>query len=352
MKKRVLVGMSWWVDSAVTAYLLLQQGYDVIAWFMKNYADENNPDCHTRQDRNMAVKVSQHLWITTFVIFDFRQAYHDTIIQYIYDSYHQGLTPNPDILCNTEVKFKLFLEEWIKLWCDYVATGHYVRKQEKNWIYTLHKGIDTNKDQSYFLSWLNQQQLSKSLFPLGELTKPEVRAIATQASLPNAERKDSQWLCFIGKVDMKSFLQETLPTTIGDIVDTAWKVLGQHEGAWFYTIGQRQWLWLAWGPWYVLHKDVTTNQLIVWPKEAQDLFHTQLITGERHRIGQQKKLPLSAHAKIRYRQQDQACTIQPHTQDEFLVTFTQAQRAISPGQTIALYDNDELIASAIIKQAL
>ncbi len=236
MKKRVLVGMSGGVDSAVAAHLLLQQGYEVIAGFMKNYADEKNPDCHTKKDRNMAIKVSQHLGIDTFIIFDFRQQYHETIIQYIYDTYAAGQTPNPDILCNTEIKFKLFLEEAKKLGCDAVATGHYAHISHDTSGYHLHKGVDTNKDQSYFLSGLNQEQLAQSLFPLGTLTKPAVRDIATSIDLPNAQRKDSQGLCFIGKVSMKEFLAEALEKKEGDIIDATGKKLGTHDGVRFYTI--------------------------------------------------------------------------------------------------------------------
>lgn len=348
--KRVLVWMSWWVDSAVSAYLLQQQWYEVVAWFMKNYADESNPNCHTRQDRNMAIKVSQHLGIKTFIIFDFRHEYHETIIKYIYDTYEQWLTPNPDILCNTEVKFKLFLEEWKKLGCDYIATGHYARiKQNTAGTYTLLKGKDTNKDQSYFLSGLNQRQLSNALFPLGNVTKPEVRKIAKEIALPNADRKDSQWLCFIGKVSMKDFLEEALPINKGVITDESGNALGEHDGVWFYTVGQRQWLGLAWGPWYVVKRDIKNNTLIVWPQDTQNLFQDHLRIKSLHRIaGEGKKLPLQVHAKIRYRQQDQACTIHAPEKQWIRIDFKEPQRAISPGQTIALYDQDMLFASGII----
>jgi tRNA-specific 2-thiouridylase len=196
----------------------------VIAGFMKNYADESNPHCHTREDRDMALKVSQYLGIKTFVIFDFRKEYDEQIIQYIYDSYEAGLTPNPDVFCNSEVKFKLFLEEALKMGCDGIAMGHYARieKQEistKQQEYRLLKGIDTNKDQSYFLSRLNQFQLSKAYFPIGHLTKLEVRKLALDLGLPNAERKDSQGLCFIGKVSIKDFVSKELPKIPGPIYD-------------------------------------------------------------------------------------------------------------------------------------
>lgn len=349
--------MSGGVDSAVSAYLLLQQWYDVIAGFMKNYADESNPNCETKADRDMAIKVAQHLWITTFVIFDFRKQYHDTVVQYIYDGYKAGITPNPDILCNSEIKFKLFLEEGKKLGCDYMATGHYARIRHDENGYHLLKGVDENKDQSYFLARLNQQQLSQSLFPLGELTKPEVREIAQKIGLPNADRKDSQGICFIGKVRIKDFLQKTLPVQPGDIVDVDGKLLGRHEGVHFYTIGQREGIGIPGGgtPYYVVKKELATNTLIVGTKEQSELFSSEIITADRHRIAQPHDLPLTAHAKVRYRQEDQPVRISsvdpgpvPAQQTQLHILFTDPQRAVSSGQTIAVYQWDELIWSGII----
>jgi len=351
MKKRVLVWMSGWVDSAVSAHLLMEQWYEVIAWFMKNYADESNPNCHTREDRNMAIKVSQHLGIDTFLIFDFRKKYDKIIVDYIYEWYKAWYTPNPDILCNSEVKFKLFLDEAIKLWCDYVAMGHYARiSQDEQW-YHLLKWVDNNKDQTYFLSGLNQFQLSKSLFPLWEITKPEVRQIAEKIWLPNAERKDSQWICFIGKVPMKEFLKQTLPVTPWPIVDTDWEKLGEHEWAWFYTVGQRQWLWLSGWPWFVITKDVETNTITVGREDEQLLYTQSLNTATRHWVWQPRSFPFKANAKIRYRQDDQAVTLSQDNDaqpEAITVTFDQQQRAVSSGQTVSIYDWDELIASWII----
>ncbi len=393
-KKRVLLWLSWWVDSAVSAHLLQTQWYEVIAGFMKNYAEEENPHCHTRQDRDMALKVAKHLWIKTFIIFDFREQYHQTIIQYIYDGYEKGLTPNPDVLCNSEVKFKLFLDEAKKLNCDYVATGHYARISEHDWKKLLLKWIDHNKDQSYFLSGLNQEQLASSLFPLGELTKDEVRKIAQEIKLPNADRKDSQWLCFIGKVPIKEFLQEALPKKPWNIVDTEGKILWQHEWAHFVTIGQRTWLWLGGGPWYVIAKDTSSNTITVSKDQEKDLMHDSLIASEiQWTSWETPSVPRKGHAKIRYRQEDQECEItkiekqsdglplgemswtqwktegfdgKPKRKDPFskgdwegltqhesnqsyLVTFTTPQRAISPGQIVVLYDGDELVGSGVIE---
>ncbi len=353
MKKRVLLGLSWWVDSAVAAHLLLQEGYEIVAGFMKNYANEENPHCHTREDRDMAIKVARHLGIQNFTIFDFRKQYDEKIIQYIYDTYKEGRTPNPDVLCNSEIKFKLFLEEGIKMWCDYVATWHYARivgpNDKQDGFYHLLKWVDENKDQSYFLSWLNQLQLSKALFPLGGLTKPEVREIAAKLALPNADRKDSQGLCFIGKVEMKEFLKEHLPVNKGEIKTVDGKVLGEHEWVHFYTIGQRQWLWLSWWPWYVIERRIDTNELIVWPDDTTALHRDSLIAVDWHRVAEEKKLPLKAQAKIRYRQEDQEVTITADSATSYKVSFAQPQRAISSGQTVAIYDGDELIASGIIQ---
>jgi len=380
MKKRVLLWLSWWVDSAVAGHLLIQQWYEVIAGFMKNYADEANVNCHTRQDRDMALKVAKHLWIKTFIIFDFREEYHQRIIQYIYDGYEKWLTPNPDVLCNSEVKFKLFLDHAKDLNCDYVATGHYVRTQDQEDKKLLLKWIDQNKDQSYFLSGLNQEQLASSLFPLGELTKDEVRDLAHEIKLPNADRKDSQGLCFIGKVPIKDFLSEALPKKSWNIVDTEGKILWEHEWAHFVTIGQRTGLGLWWGPWYVIAKDTDTNTITVSKDEQKDLMHSSLIASDIHRTSwEAPSFPFSCMAKIRYRQEDQPCTITlmnsqssrtPSPSEAvgtrwmaeseivpwgrglgwgpLLVQFSTLQRAISPGQIVVFYEGETLIGSGVI----
>jgi tRNA-specific 2-thiouridylase len=350
---KVMIWLSWWVDSAVAAYLLQQQGHELIAGFMKNYADESNPHCQTREDRDMAIKVAQHLGITTFVIFDFRKAYDERIVQYIYDGYARGITPNPDVLCNSLIKFWLFLDEATKLGCSHVATGHYARvtapQTSGNSYYGLYKWVDTNKDQSYFLSWLTQKQLAQSLFPLGNLTKPEVRELAQQINLPNADRKDSQGICFIGKVGMEDFLKKKIPAQPGEIRDTHGKVLWTHAGMHNYTIGQREGLWLAWGPRYVVNKDAKENVVIVGHADAEELYHTSLNATAWHWVGAPRPFPLVAQAKIRYRQADQEVTLTSTDGQQILATFTQPQRAITSWQIIAIYDGDELIASGSIQ---
>jgi tRNA-specific 2-thiouridylase len=256
------------------------------------------------------------------------------------------------VLCNTKIKFDLFLQYGLELWCDYVATGHYAKISQNDWIFTLHKWVDTNKDQSYFLSWLNQHQLSHSLFPLGEMTKPKVRELAHQFKLPNADRPDSQWLCFIGKVPMKEFLRNHLPVQKWPIVDTDWNTLWEHDGIWFYTVWQRQWLGLAWWPWFVIHRNKEANTLTVQWWDAPDLFHSSLLATSTHRT---HKTPLdgsSLHAKIRYRQEDQDCTIHFIWEDTIKVDFKQPQRAIASGQIIVFYAWDAVVWNATILEAV
>lgn len=347
MPKKVLVGLSGGVDSAVAAALLLEQGYEVIAGFMKNYADESNPHCHTREDRDMALKVAHHLGIKTCVIFDFRDEYETCIIRYIHEGYQQGITPNPDVLCNTVIKFDLFLHHGLSLGCDAVATGHYARITPTGTHYLLRKGKDNNKDQSYFLAWLDQKQLSQTLFPLGELTKPEVRAKAKALGLPNAERKDSQGLCFIGKVPMKEFLAKATTVHPGPIKDAEGNTLGEHQGALFYTIGQREGLGLSGGPRYVISKDVTTNELIVGHEDDPALWTQEIIVKDRHRVMEVRALPLTATVKLRYRQPDQEVVISQKN-EHLMLHCTDPQRAVTPGQIAVVYEGDEVVGSGVI----
>ncbi len=351
MTKKILVWLSWGVDSAVAAALLLEQWYEVVAWFMKNYADETNPNCHTREDRDMAIKVAAHLGIKTFIIFDFRQEYNERIIQYIYDGYQQWITPNPDVLCNSLVKFDLFLEEAKKLWCDGVATGHYARISCKKYVYYLSKWVDNNKDQSYFLSGLNQHQLAHAYFPLGELTKPEVRQKAHNLNLPNADRKDSQWLCFIGKIPMKEFLAKEVASHPGPIQDSTWKVIGTHPWALFYTIGQREGIWLSGWPWFVVEKEVKNNILVVWHEDDPRLRSSTVVVSDRHRLADTFQFPFAATAKLRYRQPDQPCTISVDKEERIVLSFPTPQRAVTPGQIAVVYQWDVVIGQWTIVTA-
>ena len=360
--KRILVGLSWWVDSAVAAYLLLQQGYDVTAGFMINYTT-NDEHCTTKEDLSEAQRVASYLGIKLYT-FDFQTEYHERIVRYIIDSYKNWLTPNPDVLCNSEIKFKLFLDEWIALWFDGVATGHYARILSdhkdantplsiENTRYKLLKWVDANKDQSYFLAGLNQEQLSKSLFPLGDLTKPQVREIAKEAGLPNADRKDSQGICFIGKVPMKTFLQQYIPTQTWHILNTAWQIIGEHDWAWWYTIGQRRWIGFAWKePLFVIKKDIKENTITLGTSEEADLYNQDILVSHWHRIGEEYWLPFHGHAKIRYRQDDKKMILDAETasDDKSLLHahFIESQRAVASGQILVAYNGDEVIWSGII----
>lgn len=351
--KRILVWLSGWVDSAVAAYLLMQQWFDVTAWFMINYITDDD-SCTTKADLAVAKEVAEFLWIKLHT-FDFQEEYQDRIVKYIVESYRDWLTPNPDVMCNSEVKFKLFLEEGIALWFDAVATWHYARIEQQWANYNLLKWIDPNKDQSYFLSWLNQEQLSKAIFPLGWMVKPDVRAIAIEANLPNAHRKDSQWICFIGKVPMKQFLQQHIPIQKWDIIDTAWKVVGQHDWVRWYTIGQRKWIGVAASePLFVLKKDITTNTITVWFENEALLFSHDITIKNRHWVWKEYTLPFTGHAKIRYRQVDQNMTISVSSEqwianDSILTAhFTEQQRAVASGQIIVVYDWDVVVGNWVI----
>lgn len=344
---KVLIGMSWGVDSAVAAYLLIQQWHEVTAWFMKNYVSDDG-NCTTYNDAEEAIRVANFLWIK-IISFDLQQEYNDKIIEYIYQGYKQWITPNPDVLCNSLIKFDVFLQKALTLWFDYIATGHYARIEKQDNRYVLLRGKDYNKDQSYFLSWLNQWQLAKALFPIGSYTKPEIRTIAQHIGLPNAKRKDSQWLCFIGNIPIKKFLAKRLPVKKGNIIDTKWNIVGTHEGAYFFTIGQRHGLQLPFKA-YVIDTDVQKNTVTVGEKSDKKLFQKNIVVTGWHRIGKVYTLPMKITAKIRYRQEPQEATLTQNKQQEIIVKFKEKQRAIAPGQTLTAYQEDECIGSGIISK--
>jgi len=349
--KRILVWLSWGVDSAVTAYLLQKEGYDVTAWFMINYTTDDDT-CTTKEDLRVAQSVADYLGIKLYT-FDFQKEYHDRIVQYIVSSYEKWLTPNPDVMCNSDVKFRLFLEEALALGFDAIATGHYAQIESSTDIdnttqYVLKKGIDPNKDQSYFLSWLNQFQLSKAIFPLGWLTKPEVRAIAQEAKLPNADRKDSQGICFIGKVPMREFLHQYIPIKKWNILNIDWDIIGQHDGARWYTIWQRRGIWFAGGePLFVIKKDITTNTIVLGTEKEAQLYSNDVTVSQRHWVWKEYTLPFHGHAKIRYRQADQEVILTPKT-GLVLAHFTEPQRAVASGQILVAYDWDIVIGNWVI----
>lgn len=346
--KKILVWLSGWVDSAVVAYLLREAGHEVSCGFMINYISDTE-DCPTLVDMEEAKKVATYLGLP-FHTFDFREEYEKRIVSYIYAWYEKGLTPNPDILCNNLVKFDCFLEEALEYGFDKIAMGHYARIQEEHGFFHLLKWVDPNKDQTYFLSRLNQFQLSHALFPIGHLEKSEVREIARQAGLPNAERKDSQGLCFIGKVSMKEFLEKRLEKKPGDIVDTEGNILGTHEGAFSYTIGQRRGIQVGWGPaLFVVGKDIGRNTVTVGTESELELYSQKLTAIEWHWTTEARNFPLQARAKIRYRQDDQDIECVQDGENRVRVRFSTPQRAITSGQTIVVYEGEELIASGIIE---
>lgn len=345
--KKVLVWLSGWVDSAVTAYLLKEKGFDVTAGFMINYLAPEWEYCPTKDDLEEAKIVAKYLDIPFFT-FDFRDTYSEKVLWYMYEWYKKWITPNPDIMCNSEVKFKVFLDEAMEHWFDYIATGHYARIEEKDWTFFLKKWVDNNKDQSYFLAWLNQYQLSKAMFPIWELEKSEVREIAEKAWLPNAKRKDSQWICFVWKVDMASFLEKKIKPKPWLVKDTSWKILWEHKWVFYYTIWQRKWLDI-WGqsePIFVVKKDIENNEIIVGTASDLELFDDKLFIDYMHFLIPENEFsfPLEAKAKIRYRQEDQECIIYKE-EKWYKVEFKNKQRAIARGQICAIYLDDKLIMS-------
>lgn len=347
--KKILVWLSGWVDSAVTAYLLKEAWYDVTAWFMINYLAPEWEYCPTLEDIEVAREVASYLDIP-FFSFDYIQEYEQKVLNYMYEGYKSWITPNPDIMCNSEIKFKVFLDEALAHWFDGVATWHYARIiKDESWVSHLLKWVDENKDQSYFLAWLSQFQLSKSMFPIWHLQKSEVREIAKKAWLPNALRKDSQWICFVWKVDLSKFLEKKIDHKPGNIIDTSWKILWQHKWVFYYTVGQRKWLDI-WGlsePVFVVKKDILKNELIVWTTSDEKLYDDFLKTYSLHFLANNLDFPFKAKAKIRYRQDDQDVEVIKEN-DHFLIKFQSPQRAIAPGQIVAIYKDDELVASWVI----
>jgi len=346
--KKILLWLSGWVDSAVAAYLLQQEWYDVTAGFMINYMAPEGEYCPTKEDLEVAKEVAEYLKIPFFT-FDYREEYEKKVLDYMYEGYRKWITPNPDIMCNSEIKFKVFLDEALELGFDAVATGHYARILQQDDYFKLLKWVDNSKDQSYFLAGLSQDQLSKALFPIGNMEKSQVREIARKAWLPNAERKESQWICFVWKVDIKEFLQKKIPNSVGEVYDTSWKLLWTHKWVFYYTIWQRKWLDI-WGmpePIFVVDKDIKNNRLIVWYGKDDELYSDKLESGSIHFLWKKYKLPKSCQAKIRYRQADQSCEV---IEKEWTceIHFSEKQRAIASGQIVALYDGEELWGSAII----
>ncbi|WP_020560674.1 tRNA 2-thiouridine(34) synthase MnmA [Thiofilum flexile] len=355
--RRIIVGMSGGVDSSVAAYLLLQQGYEVEGLFMKNWEeDDTETYCAAHVDLADAQAVADKLGIKLHTV-NFASEYWDHVFEHFLAEYKAGRTPNPDILCNREIKFKAFLDFALGLGADGIATGHYARvRQLPSGEFQLLRGLDQNKDQSYFLHAIGQYALSHALFPIGELEKPEVRRIAEEQGFVTARKKDSTGICFIGERKFRDFLQKYLPAQPGEIVTPEGKVLGKHQGLMYYTLGQRQGLGIGGvknteeNPWFVVDKDLNTNRLIVAQGHQNDwLLKSSLIAEQMHWIADHPPaLPLDCTAKIRYRQVDSACNVCVLSTDSLEVNFAEAQRAITPGQSLVLYQGEVCLGGGVI----
>jgi tRNA-uridine 2-sulfurtransferase len=357
IKPLVIVGMSGGVDSSVAALLLQQQGYKVEGLFMKNWDEDDGTDyCTAKADLLDAEGVCKKLDITLHTA-NFAAEYWDNVFEHFLAEYKAGRTPNPDILCNREIKFKVFLDYAKLLGGEFIATGHYVRRADKNGHTYLLKGLDPNKDQSYFLHAVGESEFSRSLFPVGELEKPEVRKIAEQHGLITHNKKDSTGICFIGERRFKDFLAQYLPAQPGEIQTPEGVVIGEHSGLMYHTIGQRQGLGIggvrgaAESPWFVIQKNLARNILVV--AQGTDhplLFTNRLIAQQATWInGTAPSHNFNCTAKNRYRQADQACTVTIEDDEKLTVVFEEPQRAITPGQSVVFYQNDICLGGAVIE---
>jgi tRNA-specific 2-thiouridylase len=354
---RIVVGLSGGVDSAVTAWLLKQQGHEVVGVFMKNWeADDLEDDCPIAQDYKDVLAIGEVLGIEVELV-NFSREYQERVFSYFLAEYKAGRTPNPDVLCNAEIKFKAFLDHALGLKADYIATGHYARLEGDAPHRRLLKAVDANKDQSYFLYRLNQRQIEKARFPLGDLTKPEVRELARKANLPVAAKKDSTGICFIGERPFREFLQRFLPAQPGVMRTPEGRKVGQHQGLMYYTLGQRQGLgigglnWAKEGvPWFVAGKDMANNELIVVQgHDHPRLLSDRLVAADLSWIGSAPEAGRRYGAKTRYRQQDAACTVESLQEGRLALLFDAPQWAVTPGQSVVVYDGEVCLGGGIIQ---
>lgn len=355
--EKIIVGLSGGVDSSVAALLLLEQGYDVHSLFMKNW-DERGTDgsCMWEADVEDAMQVCDILGIPLNTV-DLTAEYWDSVFSHFLEEYKSGRTPNPDVLCNQEIKFSAFLQHAQQLGAGKIATGHYARIQRQEDTWQLHKGRDGNKDQSYFLCRLGQSQLQQSLFPIGDLRKTEVRVQARKAGFPTHDKKDSTGICFVGERPFREFLARFIPRQPGEIRTPEGRVIGSHEGVFYYTLGQRQGLGIGGvkggseEPWYVVGKDIENNILIAAQGHNHPLlFSRQLAATDMHWVaGNAPELPMQCTAKTRYRQADQSCTVAADNTGDLVVTFEQSQRAVTPGQFVVLYQDTNCLGGGTIQ---
>ncbi|WP_225721512.1 tRNA 2-thiouridine(34) synthase MnmA [Candidatus Vallotiella sp. (ex Adelges kitamiensis)] len=355
-KQRVVVGISGGVDSSVAAWLLKQQGYEVIGLFMKNWEDDDdNEYCSSRQDWIDVVSVADFVGIDIESV-NFSTQYKNRVFAKFLREHSAGRTPNPDVLCNSEIKFKAFLDHAISLGAQTIATGHYARVREVGARFELLKARDSSKDQSYFLYRLNQSQLSRTLFPLGEMLKTQVRKIAAQIELPNAAKKDSMGICFIGERPFRAFLNRYLPIHPGQMKTVDGKIAGKHIGLAFYTLGQRKGIGLGgWRngsgkPWFVANKDIASNTLYIVQGHDHPCLFSLTLQGEDASwiSGKEPQEGYLYVAKTRYRQKDAACIFHSVSAKHFALSFAQPQWAVTPGQSTVLYDGDVCLGGGII----
>jgi tRNA-uridine 2-sulfurtransferase len=355
-KIKVIIGMSGGVDSSVSALLLKAAGYQVEGVFMKNWEEDDTDEyCAAAEDLKDAQAVADKIGIPLRSI-NFAAEYWDNVFEYFLEEYKAGRTPNPDIMCNKEIKFKAFLDYAKLLGADYIATGHYTQRTTENGQHYMLRGLDDNKDQTYFLYTIGQDQLAKTLFPVGHIEKPLVRKIAEEYELITANKKDSTGICFIGERKFSDFLAQYLPAQPGPIETDTGENIGEHQGLMYHTLGQRKGLGIGGlknsdeAPWFVLEKDVGRNTLIVGQgHDHPKLLKQTLIAIDPHWVDNQElTVEKQCSAKIRYRQQDSSCTVQPIEDGRLRVEFEAPQRAITPGQSIVFYDNQRCLGGAII----
>jgi tRNA-specific 2-thiouridylase len=351
---RVVVGMSGGVDSSVAALLLKQQGYDVIGIFMKNWDDtDENGVCTATEDYEDVVRVCNQIGIPYYAV-NFEKEYWDKVFTYFLDEYKAGRTPNPDVMCNKEIKFKAFLEHAMSLGADYLAMGHYARVEYRDGEYKMLRGVDQNKDQTYFLNQLGQEQLSKIMFPIGNIEKAKVREIAKEAGLATATKKDSTGICFIGERNFKEFLSNYLPAQPGTMQTLDGDVKGKHDGLMYYTIGQRHGLGIGGSgePWFVVGKNLKENILYVAQGFDNELLYSDSIiaTNVNWVSGKIPTEPMKCTAKFRYRQPDTGVTVHVIDEKTVRVVFDKPVRAVTPGQAAVFYNGEECLGGGTIDQ--
>ena len=350
----VVIGMSGGVDSSLSAVLLRAQGYKVQGVFMQNW-DDDDQLCTARNDYRDALAVCKKIGIQLKTV-NFSQEYWDRVFQHFLDEYSSGRTPNPDILCNKEIKFNAFLHYAKSLGADYIATGHYARNKNSTAGYSLLRGTDENKDQTYFLYTLGQEALSQSLFPLGEINKVEVRQLAKQSGLHNFSKKDSTGICFIGERKFSDFLSQYLPSNKGRIISDSGDLMGEHQGLMYYTLGQRQGLGIGGkknapeGPWYVIKKNLDSNELIVAQNHQHPALLTNTLTASQQHWTLEKKptVEFACTAKVRYQQKDVPCHVLVQADNKLTVQFNRQIRAVTPGQAIVFYQEEVCLGGATI----